>query len=162
MSTINTAQRCPCLSNKPYQSCCQPLHDGILYANSALQLMGSRYSAFYLGNINYLINTLLPDNRQVNDGQTLTQTIKQTNWLGLKILSHKQNGSSAMVDFVAFFKDESVEQSDISQLHELSHFIKKEERWFYVDGEFLAPIKIMRNEPCFCNRGKKFKKCHGT
>ncbi|WP_425430029.1 SEC-C metal-binding domain-containing protein [Desulfamplus magnetovallimortis] len=35
------------------------------------------------------------------------------------------------------------------------------DKWYYVDGVLLEPIKIGRNEPCWCQSNKKFKKCHG-
>ncbi len=119
--------------------------------------MCSRYSAFCLGNVDYLITTLHTDKRKVDDEKMLNQTIEQTKWLGLRIIKHKQTGQAATVEFVAFFEDKP-----IGQLHERSRFIKDDGCWFYVDGEFLPPIKLMRNELCFCGSGKKFKKCHGV
>tara|TARA_R110002049_G_scaffold222440_1_gene394081 strand:+ start:2174 stop:2641 length:468 start_codon:yes stop_codon:yes gene_type:complete len=148
---------CPCNNTKSYQACCQALHTGDLTANSAEQLMRSRYSAFVIGNIAYLISTLQADKRQADDETILSQTIEDTQWLGLRIIKHKSAGNNATVEFVAFYKDEP-----IGQLHELSHFIKQDKQWFYVDGEMLAPIKLSRNEVCFCGSGKKMKKCHNN
>lgn len=158
---ISDGQLCPCTSNLPYQSCCQPFHHKDTQASSAEQLMRSRYSAFCLGNIEYLIATLHPDKRKTDDRQTLGQTIRQTQWLGLKIIDHKVFRQSATVEFVAFFQDQTVEQK-INQLHERSTFIKEDERWFYVSGAFLPPIKLARNYLCFCGSGQKVKKCHGV
>lgn len=109
---------CPCSSNRSYKSCCQPLHDKKLTANSAEQLMCSRYSAFCLGKIDYLIATLLPEKRQDDDEQILHQTIKDTHWLGLKIIQHSQQEQTASVEFIAFYQD-----NPVSQLHERSRFI---------------------------------------
>ena len=148
-------KQCPCLSGKPYSACCQPLHEDKITASSAEQLMCSRYSAFYLGMIDYLIDTLHPDKRQNDDQLTLAQTIKKTQWLGLKIIAHKASKQSATVEFIAFYQDEG-----IGQLHEKSQFIKEKGRWFYQDGEILAPMKLSRNELCFCGSGKKLKRCH--
>lgn len=152
---IPIPKNCPCSSQQLYQSCCQPLHNGKLTASSAQQLMCSRYSAFCLGKIDYLINTLLPEKRQADDEQILGETIKQTQWLGLKIIKHSQQRQTASVEFVAFYKD-----NPIGQLHERSRFIKHNGRWFYIDSEILNPIKLSRNELCFCGSGKKVKKCH--
>ncbi|KKL28906.1 hypothetical protein LCGC14_2370490, partial [marine sediment metagenome] len=58
---INVSLPCPCCSNQTYQKCCQKLHNGDLTAASAEQLMRSRYSAFVVGDIGYLIKTLHPD-----------------------------------------------------------------------------------------------------
>lgn len=152
---LPSTSTCPCDSNKPYQSCCHTLHKGDLTANSAEQLMRSRYSAFVVGDIAYLIATLHPDKRQVDDEAILRQIIEQTHWLGLKIIRHKATGNDATVEFVAFYQDEPT-----GQLHERSHFIKENKQWFYVDGEMLSPIKLSRNDLCFCGSGKKIKKCH--
>ena len=146
---------CPCISGKSYSACCQPLHEGTLTASSAEQLMCSRYSAFYFGNVRYLIETLHPEHRRDDDGKTLAQTIEQTQWLGLKIIDYRGSGHTATVEFVAFYQDKP-----IGQLHEQSRFIKENSQWYYQDGEHLAPIKLSRNEPCFCGSGNKLKRCH--
>jgi len=151
----DNSKPCPCISGKSYSACCQPLHQGKIAASSAQQLMCSRYSAFCLGNIDYLIQTLHPDKRQADDKTTLAQTIKQTKWLGLKIVAHKNSGLNATVEFIAFYQE-----NPIGQLHEKSNFLKENGQWFYVDGEFLEPIKLSRNELCFCGSGKKLKRCH--
>jgi SEC-C motif-containing protein len=133
------------------------LHDGKLIANSAEQLMRSRYSAFVMANVAYLIATLQVDQRQYNDKDILRQTIEQQQWLGLAIIHHKSTGINATVEFVAFYQHQPTRQ-----LHERSHFIKENGHWFYVDGEILPAVKLNRNDPCFCGSGKKIKKCHAT
>lgn len=154
---LDNAKPCPCISGKSYSACCQALHEGKITASSAEQLMCSRYSAFYLGKVDYLIQTLHPDKRQADDQTTLAQTIKQTKWLGLKIVAHKNSGLKATVEFIAFYQE-----NPIGQLHEKSNFVKESSQWFYNDGEFLEPIKLSRNELCFCGSGKKLKRCHKT
>lgn len=150
-----SSQPCPCTSGKPYSAYCQPLHEGHLDASSAEQLMCSRFSAFSLGNIPYLIKTLHPDFRQADDEMILAQTIKQTQWLGLKILKHSPEKNTATVEFVAFFNEKP-----IGQLHEKSRFNNEHGKWYYTDGEILEPVKLSRNELCFCGSGKKLKRCH--
>jgi len=147
---------CPCKSNKTYQACCQPLHEGRVMANSAEQLMCSRYSAFVLENTNYLIATLHPNKRQIDDDAVLKQTMENTQWLGLKIIKHQQKVNVATVEFIAFYQGET----NIEQLHECSRFSYEQERWFYIDGDILPAVKLSRNELCFCGSGKKVKKCH--
>lgn len=117
--------------------------------------MRSRYSAFCLNKIDYLMNTLHPDFRKNDDKESLKLTIEQTNWLGLKIIGSDTQGNNATVEFVAFYQE-----NPIGQMHELSRFVKVDMHWLYADGDFLAPIKLSRNEPCFCGSGKKLKKCH--
>lgn len=145
---------CPCNIRTSYQACCQPLHNGKLIANTAEQLMRSRYSAFVMANIPYLIATLHIDKRQNDDEVVLLRTIKQQQWLGLKVIHHKATGINATVEFVAFYQQQST-----GQLHERSHFIRENGLWFYVDGKILPPLKLSRNDLCFCGSGKKIKKC---
>lgn len=118
--------------------------------------MRSRYSAFCVGDINYLLTTLHPDYRIDDDVSALQRTIQQTNWLGLKIIQHKADFELATVEFVAFYIAQPFEQ-----LHELSRFKKDDGQWFYTDGDLLSAVKLRRNENCFCNSAKKYKKCHG-
>lgn len=152
---MTEATPCPCISGEKYSECCQPLHEGKQHAKTAEQLMRSRYSAFYLGLVDYLIETLATEQRKSDDQAVLQNTIDNTQWLGLKILKHQQKAEQAFVEFIAFYQDEG-----IAQLHERSSFIKKEGKWFYQTGEFLPAIKLGRNEECFCGSGKKLKRCH--
>ena len=153
--TSNT-DLCPCCSGRSYQGCCQPLHSGALTASSAEQLMRSRYSAFCIGDIQYLISTLHADYRADSDEAALRQAIQQTQWQGLKIIRHRPGFETATVEFIAFHGEPPYEQ-----LHELSRFVREEGEWFYTDGDYLAPVKLTRNEVCFCGSAKKYKKCHG-
>ncbi len=121
--------------------------------------MRSRYCAFYLRDSQYLFDTLYPAKRQPNEKSLLDKSINDTEWLGLKIVdtdAGKSKDSEGKVEFVAFYQGDGIEQ-----LHERSNFKKENDQWFYVDGTHLPPIKIGRNDDCFCGSGKKFKKCHG-
>lgn len=150
------ASNCPCGLPESYENCCQPLHLGKQFALGATQLMRSRYCAFVKQDIDYLINTLHPAQRCIDDQQTLQQTCQTTRWLGLKIINTKSHGNEVEVEFVAFYEDKP-----IGQLHERSRFIYQDDQWFYVDGQFLPSIKVPRNNPCICGCGRKFKHCHG-
>ena len=54
-------QLCPCHSQLPYEECCGKFHRGALPKN-ALELMRSRYSAYALGLVNYIIETTHTEN----------------------------------------------------------------------------------------------------
>ena len=157
MSNDKSVSSCPCCSGLSYQQCCGRFHSGQETPDTAEQLMRSRYSAFSLGLIDYLLATIHADSRQNDDTQALQQTIDQTKWLGLKIISqHELGANQVQVEFAAFYQDDN----NIGQLHERSRFKYINQRWYYVDGEFLPPLKLGRNEACFCGSGKKFKQCH--
>jgi len=153
---MNSDTLCPCISGLEYKNCCAPLHKGEITAHNAEQLMRSRYSAFVLENVDYLISTLHPDKRKPDDEIVLKQTITETDWLGLQIIKHRSQQTTASVEFIAFYQEAKIEQ-----LHEQSNFIKLDKQWFYVDGKFLPATKVSRNQACFCGSGNKFKHCHG-
>ena len=125
---------CPCNSGKPFNYCCRPIVEGQKPASTAEALMRSRYTAFALGAIDYLIDTTAPEKRSADDAEMLAEQVKYTNWVGLKILS-KDKGERAdttgMVEFEAAFETE--DQS--GTLYERSNFRKDNDHWLYVDGE---------------------------
>ena len=61
MAKISPNSTCPCGSKKKYKKCCAIYHKGAL-APSALALMKSRYSAYAIGNSDYIIKTTHPEN----------------------------------------------------------------------------------------------------
>ncbi|MEP6191186.1 MAG: YchJ family metal-binding protein, partial [Marinobacter sp.] len=56
--------RCPCGFTLAYEQCCQPLHRGEAAATPEA-LMRSRYSAFVVGQADYLLATWHPSTRPV-------------------------------------------------------------------------------------------------
>jgi SEC-C motif-containing protein len=135
------------------------LLEGKTKAATPEALMRSRYTAFCQGNIEYLIATHYPSQRQPDDAQTLQATVNETEWLGLTVISASQPNKTAttgFVEFAAFYK-----RPTFGQLHERSKFIRENEQWYYLNGELLPPITLGRNDLCWCGSGKKHKKCHG-
>jgi len=126
------AQPCPCGRTGPrgqvlaLDDCCAPLHAGVP-APDAERLMRSRYSAFVLGNVDYLLATWHLSQRP--DSLTLEAGAK---WLGLEIKDHASTGEhTAEVEFVARYRvgGQAVRQ------HERSRFVREGPHWFYVDGD---------------------------
>ena len=122
---------CPCGSDEPYKACCGRFIGAEHVAETAVQLMRSRYSSFVVADEPYLLATWHPDTRpsrvRVDDKQR---------WLGLSIRAtelggpHDQTGS---VEFVARYKIDGRGH----RLHEISRFEKVEGRWYYLDGQHL-------------------------
>ncbi len=66
--------------------------------------MRSRYTAYYTGNIDYLIDTHHSSKRNLGDRLRLRQSIQNTRWLGLTIVKTRQGkpmDSTGVVEFVA-------------------------------------------------------------
>lgn len=147
---------CPCGSRKIFKECCEPFHEGRSLPQSPEALMRSRFSAFFLKKADYLLATLHPENHAQNEKQLIEFSMQNTKWLSLRILKTKLKlPCDGWVEFVAFSEGNPVEQ-----LHENSHFKFQNGRWYYTTGVQLPPIKLQRNDDCWCGSGKKLKKCH--
>ena len=89
--------------------------------------MRSRYSAFVLGDVPYLLATWHSSTRPAT-----LELEAQAKWLGLDIKTHRSTGvDRSEVEFVARFRlaGRAVRQ------RELSRFVREDGRWFYVDGD---------------------------
>jgi len=92
--------------------------------------MRSRYSAFVLKNEAYLLSTWHPSTRP----QEPLFNEDSTQWMGLTVkqFSEASDRLSATVEFVAIYKI----NGKAHRLHEISSFVRENERWLYVDGQF--------------------------
>jgi len=150
---------CHCGSRKTREDCCLPFLTGTSKPETPEQLMRSRYSAFCVRNIDYLMATRHSSGQQPDEREVLGATVQETQWLGLKVMKTGRDGSDqdvGYVEFSAFYKN-----TGIGQHHENSRFIRENGQWYYVDGVMLEPVKFGRNDPCWCGSDKKHKKCHG-
>lgn len=123
---------CPCHSGKKYKQCCQPYHKGVL-PKTALLLMRSRYSAYALGMIEYIMATTHPNNPDASislaDWQKgISEFAATTRFLGLKIIEFIDGDEEAFVTFEAQF--------DHGVMKEKSRFLNVEGKWLYESGTF--------------------------
>jgi SEC-C motif-containing protein len=102
---------CPCGSAVGYHLCCGPLHHGERQAETAEELMRSRYSAFACGDADYLFRTWHPRTRPADTG-------------GI-------DDDRGEVEFTARF----VSEGRTDAMHERSRFERRRGRWVYVDGD---------------------------
>ncbi|WP_284548368.1 YchJ family protein [Aestuariimicrobium sp. T2.26MG-19.2B] len=115
------ARECAC-GGGDYGRCCGPIHLGTP-AETAEQLMRSRYSTFVLGLGEYLVTTWHPSTRP--DHVDTAGVV----WTGLDIVDVVDGGaqdSRGVVEFVAHHTG--------GDLHERSRFERRAGRWFYLDG----------------------------
>lgn len=156
---------CPCQSTQTYQNCCEPFHNQTATPTTAEQLMRSRYSAFVLQNIDYIINTTVPAQQPLLDKQAISDWAKQTDWAGLQIINHipKIGKRHAQVEFKAFFNQQLNTPNGQNFHHELSTFVKiikaDSEKWYFLDPK--VTMTISQKSPCICGSGEKFKRCCG-
>ncbi|WP_080795009.1 YchJ family protein [Corynebacterium pacaense] len=63
MNELTTTHRCPCGTGLTYGECCNRFHSGVALAPTAEALMRSRFSAFSIGDGDYLLRTWDPASR---------------------------------------------------------------------------------------------------
>jgi len=126
---------CPCgrrdARGRPvvYADCCGRYHapDFATPAPDAEALMRSRYSAFVLGQADYLRASWHASTCPAD--LTLEPDVK---WLGLEVKRHRSiDADHAEVEFVARSRVGGRGQ----RLQETSRFVREGGRWFYVDGD---------------------------
>jgi SEC-C motif-containing protein len=123
--------------------------------------MRSRFTAFTLNEMAHLRESMVEEHREEFHEDDIRRWNKETDWLDLEILEASEHGDEGMVRFRATFRHKGGTQS----LTEHSRFVRREGRWYYLDGEHETETvrnenpKVGRNDPCPCGSGKKFKKC---
>ncbi len=125
-------QNCYCGRSNAYTACCGKYHRGAASAPTPEDLMRSRYSAFAVGDADYLVATRHP--RFVTDSSAaeIAQSNVEMKWIGLKVLDAVQlSEKKGQVEFIAFYE----QAGQRGQLHERSNFQKFKGKWVYTDGE---------------------------
>jgi SEC-C motif-containing protein len=118
--------------------------------------MRSRYSAYVLGLIDYLLDTTLPVQKSSLDRESISQWSAQSTWLGLEVENAELLGGKpehAFVTFTARWHDATGEHSH----RERSAFVQNQGRWYFIDPT--VQLKAGRNDGCPCGSELKFKKC---
>ena len=120
---------CPCGSQLAFAACCQPLLLEHRTAETAEQLMRSRYSAYITGKIDYLVSTTHPSQRHRFTKEDMEEWSKSTKWLKLEIVE----SLPSIVEFKAYYF-QGIEHTSIH--HERSTFVFEDGKWYYLDGIF--------------------------
>ncbi len=90
--------------------------------------MRSRYSAFVVGDVGYLLATWHPTTRP----PTL-ELDPEVRWTGLDVLGATGGGlleAEGTVEFRAWYRHEG----ETGSQHEVSRFVREDGRWTYLDG----------------------------
>lgn len=145
---------CPCCSGQLLSACCALLHAG-QNAQSAEQLMRSRYSAYALGNIDYIVRTTVPALQPLLDVAAITAWSAENQWTGLSIdhVLAKEKMRHAQVEFTAAFIDQKGAQTH----RELSGFVHIGQQWYFLDPT-LEQYPALKTA-CLCGSEQKFKRC---
>ncbi|WP_018682945.1 YchJ family protein [Actinokineospora enzanensis] len=127
-------ERCPCGTGLPYDDCCGRAHAGTP-APTAEALMRSRYSAFALGDVDYLLRSWHPDTRP---GELVLDPDQR--WVRLEIVETTGGGllhANGTVEFNAHYRHSAHDghRGHPGVLHERSRFTRDGGRWVYLDGQ---------------------------
>jgi SEC-C motif-containing protein len=128
--------------------------------------MRSRYAAYVLQEIDYILKTHDPATVAEVDRDGARAWSRDAEWQGLEV-HHVEGGADDEVGVVEFTANYAIEGRDVRH-RERASFKKVRGRWYYHDGEMVKakPMtrevpKVGRNDPCPCGSGKKYKKCCG-
>lgn len=124
---------CPCGSGLSYSACCEPIISGRNEAVTAQALMRSRYVAFTLADVDYLMRSHSAKTRPVKDRKSIEKWAKSVNWMGLAILETHAGEASDEIGTVEF-KATYLENGKLQQIHEKSLFHCENGKWVYVSG----------------------------
>lgn len=159
---------CPCCSGREYNACCEPFISGAASAETAEQLLRSRYSAHAVGAVDYIIATNHEATRDTIDREATAKWASESTWMGLdikRVAGGAAGDAEGQIEFVASYRDA---RGRVQKHHELALFEKNGESWFFKDAA--APKqeqvrrdgeKVGRNDACPCGSEKKYKKCCG-
>ena len=138
---IDRFDACPCQSGNPYSKCCWPYHQGFAQGNqkqstapTPLTLMRSRYCAYALGLVDYVMATTHPDNTNYEGDKAswredLLGFCRNTDFVGLKIDDFDVEANT--VTFTASLTQRGIN----SGFTEKSTFARGVDgRWLYLDG----------------------------
>ncbi len=90
--------------------------------------MRSRYSAYVVGQIEYLLATWHPSTAP---GELELSPVK---WLGLDVRHAEETGDAGVVEFVARLRVNGRAQ----RMHEISSFVRQDGRWYYIEGQMVS------------------------
>jgi SEC-C motif-containing protein len=145
-------KNCYCKSKKPFAKCCEPILRVLEIAPTALSLMRSRYTAYCLGEVNYLQATTHDHTWSNEELNFIQDWADNSTWQHLEIIQFSED----TVEFKAYYIFEGKQHVH----HEKSQFQKIYDMWKYIDGDVLKDkVTFLRNSKCICGSGEKYKRC---
>ncbi|WKG13380.1 YchJ family protein [Nocardia sp. PE-7] len=132
MGGMGEVKPCPCRRGEPFDACCGPILAGDKPAPTAETLMRSRYTAYVVGDVDYLLRSWHPSTRPAD-----LELDADQRWLFLEIVGTQRGGlfdDNGTVEFIAHYKLDGTRDA----MHELSTFVRVDGAWVYLDGTFQA------------------------
>lgn len=170
MSTIQLTEKslCPCTSTKTFGECCARFLSRKAKPKTAEELLRSRYTAFVVADIDYVVETHHSKTVKDVNRKELEEWAQDSDWISLKVMEKEAGEANDEKGTIVFHA-----QYDMDGKHndhfEKSFFEKENGDWKFLDAHGIqtGPYvreepKTGRNDPCPCGSGKKYKKCHAA
>jgi len=156
---------CLCGSGLNSANCCQRFIAHKDHPTTAEALMRSRFTAYAQKNEAYLLATW--DDASTKKPKFIDFSKEgDVVWTQLDIIQCKKgaiNDKKGLIEFKAHYTLDG----EPYVMHEISRFVFKNGRWFYMDGLVKSvsranqQVNEGKNKPCPCGSGKKYKRCCG-
>ncbi len=134
---------CPCHSGIKYKKCCRPFHTGAQQVEAPEQLLRSRYSAYAIGEANYIMATTHPDHEEAQKPepqwrQELGLFARHTTFTSLDIQqqSYTPGEDTGWIVFAAGLEQNGQNAS----FREKSIFERIDGTWLYASAEELEDL----------------------
>ena len=118
---------CYCGNHLAFEECCQPYIKGVKQPKTAEVLMRSRYSAYAIGNADYLVATTHSSTRNLYKKEEILHWSQSNHWVKLNVLNTTENTVTFKAHYIDNQRKEQIH-------HEKSNSVFENGYWFYVDG----------------------------
>lgn len=161
---------CPCGTGRDATECCLPVIRRERSAATAEELMRSRYTAFVVNDVDWIMDSHHPETVDEVDRDEVGQWASGSEWLGLRIRdteAGQEGDDEGIVSFRARYKVQGQQVDHV----ERARFVRDEGEWRFhsvveEEAQQLVPVgpasEVGRNDPCTCGSGRKYKKCCGA
>lgn len=129
----NKTTLCPCGSGKEYSDCCEKYLDGrAVVTDTPENILRSRYTAYRVGNGEYLLKSWHPDYRPKVTAKRLIQEGKNIIYTGLEILDKEIGDNSGKIHYVLKYRigNQRYGTNECTSLFE-----KVDGVWYYTDDK---------------------------
>jgi SEC-C motif-containing protein len=123
--------KCYCGTGNEFSKCCEPFLSGTKLPETPEQLMRSRYSAFCVKKVDYLISTTDPQVSGNFDFKSVAHWANNATFQKLEILNSSIDKNKGQVEFKAYYNIDNKDEIH----HEHSLFRRHMGRWYFKDGK---------------------------
>ena len=119
--------KCPCGSGTAFAACCGGILAGHASADTPEQLMRSRYTAYVVKNVDYLVRTTHSSAREEGLAESIRAWMRKVEWIKLHVIAVEGDH----VEFIA----EYLTATAPGRHHECSVFKESGGEWYYLGEE---------------------------